>query len=150
MPLTSTNKKILSHWVNIYAFTVLAELVPLIYASWPTRIKSHDNNIWMTFLLQLVALFRLHGPLLGYWSIPTLVLPLLCGMFISFNTPQQDFDPVTVAIVRVACAFASNWSIHPTALSPLWRRLNASVHVAFAFAEAIGIRNTAFVEELDT
>ncbi|GJJ10863.1 hypothetical protein Clacol_005091, partial [Clathrus columnatus] len=87
-----------------------------------------------------VALFRLQGPLFGYWLIPTLVLPFLFGMLVSFNSPDQDLDPVTIAIVRVACGFGGNWYIDPTVLGPRWRRLSGCVHVAFAFAEAIGAK----------
>lgn len=144
--------QILSHWVHIYALTVLTELGTIMYTSWPTRIKSGNDNFATTFILQFVALFRMHGRLLGYWLIPTLVLPLLFGMLISFNTPDQDLDPVTIAIVRVACAFAGNWSIEPNVLSPRWRQLSACVHAAFAFAEAIGVKSASigFGEDFNT
>ncbi|GJJ13583.1 hypothetical protein Clacol_007839 [Clathrus columnatus] len=144
-------KKALSHWVHIYAFTVITELGTIFYTSWPTYVRSDNDNKVVTFLLQAVALFRLQGPLFGYWLIPTLVLPLLFGMLVSFNTPDQDLDPVTIAIVRVACAFAGNWYIDPTVLGPRWRRLSACVHVAFAFAEAIGAKSSVReVGEADT
>ncbi|GJJ16228.1 hypothetical protein Clacol_010524 [Clathrus columnatus] len=64
---------------------------------------------------------------------------------------KKDLDPITIAIVKVACAFPGNWFINPTVLGPRWCRLSVCVHVAFAFAEAIGVKSSVHeVGEADT
>lgn len=78
--------------------------------------------------------------LLAKWSLPTLVIPQLCGALISFSVPERDIDPVTVGIIRVACSVASHWGITNDVLGSRWRILSASVGAAFAFAEAVGQR----------
>jgi hypothetical protein len=81
--------------------------------------------------------------LLAKWSLPTLVIPQLCGALISFSIPPRDVDPVTVGIVRVACSVASHWGITNDVLGSRWRVLSASIGAAFAFAEAVGERRRA-------
>ena len=78
--------------------------------------------------------------ILAKWSLPTLVIPQLCGALISFSIPPREVDPVTIGIVRVACSVASHWGIADNVLGSRWRILSASVGAAFAFAEAVGER----------
>ena len=81
--------------------------------------------------------------ILAKWSLPTLVIPQLCGALISFSIPPREVDPVTIGIVRIACSVASHWGIPDDVLGSRWRLLSASVGAAFAFAEALGERRKA-------
>lgn len=94
-----------------------------------------------------------------HWALPTLIIPAFVGNLISFNpvnqalrsqpegsppNPIAPFDPLTAAIIRLAAQIAYPFD-SPTETVGLgfdvlgfrWRVLNASVGLAFAFAEAI-------------
>jgi hypothetical protein len=97
--------------------------------------------------------------IIGHWSIPSLFIPALFGTLISFHparsqwqsqpstrspqTPYAPFDPLTAAIIRLAAQIAYPLAIVQPNIERIdvigfrWRVLNASVGLAFAFAEAI-------------
>lgn len=96
-----------------------------------------------------------------HWSIPTLIIPALLGSVISFHPANAtsarvprvlSLDPLTASISRLAAHYgypykALNATIEGIdVVGPQWRILNASVVVAFAFAEAIFAAPSAFAE----
>ncbi|KAJ3862671.1 hypothetical protein EV359DRAFT_44674 [Lentinula novae-zelandiae] len=99
-----------------------------------------------------------------HWFIPTVLIPVVAGILISFrpstHPPRRTglalpFDPLTASIIQLAAQVAYTFpAVHrPFSLSssssPLlksvdilgfkWRVLSASVVVALSFAEALGI-----------
>ena len=104
-----------------------------------------------------------------HWFIPTLLVPSICGNLISFapdaNNPSPrpqsvsqiiPFDPLTASIVRLAAEIAYPYGSIETRTEVLgldvlgfrFRVLNASIGLAFAFAEAVAGAPQAFVEKL--
>lgn len=115
--------------------------IPLTYPPWTTF---QTATFWKVIL---------------HWALPTLIIPAFVGNVISFNpvnqasrsqpegsppNPIAPFDPLTAAIIRLAAQIAYPFN-SPTetvglgfdVLGLRWRVLNASVGLAFAFAEAI-------------
>lgn len=103
--------------------------------------------------------------MLLHWALPSLLIPALIGNLISFNpsrypsstspttTTPTPFDPLTASIVRLAANV-----IYPVSLLEVdnrvdvlgfqYRVLNASVGLAFAFAEAIASAPQVFAKTL--
>lgn len=101
------------------------------------------------------------------WAIPTLIIPALVGTIISFNPPAPPsqppynqppppFDPLTASIIRLAAQVGYPFplierSTQTSGLDVLgfkWRVLNASVALAFSFAEAIASAPHVFARML--
>lgn len=91
-----------------------------------------------------------------HWSIPTLIIPAVVGNIVSFHPsspqppssagpPVPPFDPLTASIVRLAAQVGypfvlieqNTQILGLDVLGFKWRVLNASVALAFSFAEAI-------------
>ncbi|KAF8510035.1 hypothetical protein JB92DRAFT_2831720 [Gautieria morchelliformis] len=157
--LLKNTQGFLSDATNIYTITLLVELTLMLYSVLPfshLRIplnapyKLDDPISPPSTLVASIPYptpsYFLSGTLwavLAKWSLPTLVIPQLCGALISFSVPPREVDPVTIGIVRVACTVASRWGITDDILGSQWRILSASVGAAFAFAEAVGQRRRA-------
>lgn len=101
------------------------------------------------------------------WAIPTLIIPAVVGNIVSFNPPSPPsqplhsppvppFDPLTASIVRLAAQVGYPFALieQNTQTSGLdvlgfkWRVLNASVALAFSFAEAIAGAPQVFAKTL--
>lgn len=72
------------------------------------------------------------------------------GTLVSFKpgsswSDAPEADPLTAAIIRIACVLAGDWNLDwaTVGVTHKWRLLSASVAAAFAFAEAIGERKPA-------
>lgn len=92
---------------------------------------------------------------LAHWALPTLILPILFGLFVSFhpvtragddNSPIAPLDYLTAAIIRLAAhviypydSIAFNAGTQVDVLGLKWRVLAAALTAAFAFAEAIAL-----------
>ncbi|KAG9019435.1 hypothetical protein FRB90_002258 [Tulasnella sp. 427] len=98
------------------------------------------------------------------WLIPTVILPQLVGTLVSFRPATRgavkgdgeateirqaggEADPLTAAIIRVACVFAGDWGLNwsTIGIDKKWRVLGSSVAAAFALAEAVGERKAALL-----
>ncbi|KAG8908837.1 hypothetical protein FRB99_003075 [Tulasnella sp. 403] len=172
--LTNT-RAFLSNARNISSLTLLAELLFIIYVfvPWdyyavPLGTTNHSVPTPATDGPSTDALVPgrvVHIPyppasflksvstysLLLRWAIPNLLLPQMIGVLVSFRAGEQWIqarqpDPLSAAIVRIACAIAGDWGINWSALgvTPKWRILGASVAGAFALAEAIGEKRAGF------
>ncbi|KAG8922110.1 hypothetical protein FRC02_012129 [Tulasnella sp. 418] len=171
--LLSSSRIFLSNAKNISSITVLLELLFIIYniVPWnyypiplnppysvkPTGpIPSEANPSAVPLVSTRVA--TIPYPPLDYvtssapyitlllWSIPTLIVPQIFGTLISFRNKDlnQESDPLTAAIIRVACALAGDWNLGDWTttlrITKKWRLLSACVACAFALAEAVGER----------
>ncbi|KAG5636987.1 hypothetical protein H0H81_006193 [Sphagnurus paluster] len=105
-----------------------------------------------------------------HWALPTLIIPAIVGNLISFSPktvgqqqqppspdvpyPTAPFDPLTAAIIRLAAQVGYPFALLESdvyrldVLGPRWRVLNASVGLAFAFAEAIAGTPQVFARTL--
>ncbi|TFK20445.1 hypothetical protein FA15DRAFT_673481 [Coprinopsis marcescibilis] len=100
-----------------------------------------------------------------HWAFPTLIIPALVGNLVSFAPSQTkastsgfelQFDSLTGAIVRLAAAiaypfakFASQEHVHGLdVIGYNTRVFNASITLAFAFAEAISTAPKRFAKTL--
>ncbi|KAG8931982.1 hypothetical protein FRC01_000506 [Tulasnella sp. 417] len=98
------------------------------------------------------------------WLIPTVILPQLIGTLVSFRPATHgavkgdgeatevrqaggEADPLTAAIIRVACVFAGDWGLDwkTIGINKKWRVLGSAVAAAFALAEAVGERKAALL-----
>ncbi|KAF8524908.1 hypothetical protein BU17DRAFT_42394 [Hysterangium stoloniferum] len=141
--LLKNTQNFLSNASNIYTITLIFELTLMFWTIVPFAVYSVERESGvLSISYPKLSYFRSAEPwkLLARWSLPTLVVPQLCGALISFNTSRGDIDPVTVGIMRVACSVAHKWGIQNDVLDSRWRILSASVGAAFAFAEAIGAK----------
>ncbi|KAJ7074913.1 hypothetical protein B0H15DRAFT_47568 [Mycena belliarum] len=161
----------LSNSRNIWSLTAVVELLFILY----TIIPWQTYNLTIagsTFALPYPPSHTLHYPgfipTLTHWFLPTLLFPALVGTLITFSpavsspspTRSVPFDPLTASIIRLALQFAYNPATAPTpgtGLGPVYaqdvlgmrmRVLNASVGLAFAFAEAIKGAPAVWVKEL--
>ncbi|PFH50010.1 hypothetical protein AMATHDRAFT_62035 [Amanita thiersii Skay4041] len=156
----------LSNSRNIWSLTAVMELFYVLKVVIPwktTRLPLTPTGDWYSFSLTYPPWATFHTSafwlVLLHWSIPTLIVPAIVGNLISFspgaNTLRKDdspsgtqivpFDPLTASIIRLAAQIAYPYlSIEEqSGLSGMdvlgfrWRVLNASIGLAFAFAEAI-------------
>jgi len=96
-----------------------------------------------------------------HWSIPTIFVPTIFGVLVSFHpanstsvrTPRVlALDPLSASIARLAAHVVYPFQTLDITLQGVdvigykWRLLTASVVVAFAFAEAIFSAPSAFAE----
>lgn len=101
---------------------------------------------------------------LRHWFLPTLFIPALFGILISFRpTPQRSpssssnlpFDALTASIIRLAAQVVYPYSAFEEDLQGVdvlgwrWRVVGAAVGVAFAFAEAIGGSSVVTAAEVE-
>ncbi|KAF8196671.1 hypothetical protein K438DRAFT_1967687 [Mycena galopus ATCC 62051] len=161
----------LSNSHTIWSLTAVAELLFILYTIIPWQ--TYDVSLGSTtFGIPYPPTYTLTYPgflpTLTHWFVPTLLLPALVGTIISFSpatptpTPSRavPFDPLTASIIRLALQFAYNPATAPTpgpgagpvyAQDPLGVRLrvlNASVGLAFSFAEAIKGAPAVWAKEL--
>ncbi|EJU00221.1 hypothetical protein DACRYDRAFT_117279 [Dacryopinax primogenitus] len=68
------------------------------------------------------------------WALPSLIIPYISGSLISLARPRKQLDPITFAIVRLACVWAQG-DIGGVPSSA--RIVGALVSLLFAFASAI-------------
>lgn len=83
--------------------------------------------------------------LIAQWSLPTLVLPIILGNLISFQS-HADVDPITAGIVRLVCAISSQWGVPEELLSSKTRIVSAATVLAFSVAETLAGRGQERVE----
>lgn len=93
-----------------------------------------------------------------------MILPQLIGTLVSFRPATRgavtgdgeatevrqaggEADPLTAAIIRVACVFAGDWGLDwsTIGITKKWRVLGSSIAAAFALAEAVGERKAALL-----
>ncbi|KAJ6485947.1 hypothetical protein C8R45DRAFT_870410 [Mycena sanguinolenta] len=166
-----TFRNFLSNSRNIWSLSAVFELAFILYTIIPWQ--TYNLNIGSTtFALPYPPTYTFNYPgfvpTLTHWFIPTLLLPALVGTVISFSpaipTPSPSraipFDPLTASIIRLALQFAYNPATAPTpgpGVGPVYsqdplgvnlRVLNASVGLAFAFAEAIKGAPAVWAKEL--
>ncbi|KAJ7695163.1 hypothetical protein B0H17DRAFT_1198853 [Mycena rosella] len=161
----------LSNSRNIWSLTAVFEVLFILYTIIPWQTYSL-TLAGTTFALPYPPSYTLNYPgfipTLTHWFVPTLLLPALVGTVVSFSpavsTPSPTravpFDPLTASIIRLALQFAYNPATAPTpgtGLGPVYaqdvlgvrlRVLNASVGLAFAFAEAIKGAPAVWAKEL--
>ncbi|KAJ7746940.1 hypothetical protein DFH07DRAFT_889543 [Mycena maculata] len=161
----------LSNSRNIWSLTAVFELLFILCTIIPWQ-TCNFTLVGTAFAIPYPPSYTLRYPgfipTLTHWFVPTLLLPALVGTVISFSpalptsTPTRavPFDPLTASIVRLALQFAYNPATAPTpgtGIGPVYaqdvlgvrlRVLNASVGLAFAFAEAIKGAPAVWVKEL--
>jgi hypothetical protein len=140
--MVAKTRTFLSNSANIATLTVLAELFTILYTIIPWNHLNIPVYNWPTLYIGYPPLSYLRTADLWvtifFWSLPTLIIPQSLGMLISFTEPRREVNPLSAAIVRVACACAGSWTLDDNVLSTRWRVLSASMTLAFAFAEAVG------------
>ncbi|KAG8857848.1 hypothetical protein FRB96_005567 [Tulasnella sp. 330] len=169
---TTWLKRFLSNANNITSLTIVAELLYILYTVTPWQYYQIPLNAPYTTYYDgppplvvlpedppLVSTRIAHIPyvprdfivqpeiyyILMRWALPTLLIPLCIGGLVSFRPGQawSGQDPLTSAIVRIACVFAGDWGLDWSSdlgVSQKWRILSASLAGAFSLAEAIGER----------
>ncbi|KAJ7623415.1 hypothetical protein FB45DRAFT_925593 [Roridomyces roridus] len=165
-------RSFLSNSRNIWSLTAVFELLFILYTITPWQ-EYTVNLGGTTFVVPYPPSYSPVtypglGPTLLHWAIPSVFLPALVGILVSFSpavpTPAATgpllFDPLTASIIRLALQFAYNPAIPPTSggvVGPIYaqdvlgvrlRVLNASIGVAFAFAEAIKGAPAVWAKEL--
>lgn len=166
-------RSFLSNSRNIWSLTAIWEMIYILYTliQWTTvelpLSPSGDSSLIIPF--PQWAVFQTHAfwMTIVHWAIPTLVIPAIVGSVVSFNpaTPNMHspligasqttpFDPLTAAIIRLAAQVGYPYTgleqelPHLDVVGFRWRVLNASVSLAFSFAEAIARAPQAFVDSL--
>ncbi|KAG2032851.1 hypothetical protein BDR03DRAFT_969024 [Suillus americanus] len=162
-----TTRAVLSDSTNIWFLTALLELFYILYMviPWQTfELASGSSSQFYLAIPYPPARTFLQPPfwtVLIHWSIPTILIPLVFGILVSFHpanstsarTPRViALDPLSASIVRLAAHVAYPFRALEASLQGVdvigqkWRLLTASVVVAFAFAEAIFNAPGAFAE----
>ncbi|KAF8064105.1 Rft protein-domain-containing protein [Lyophyllum atratum] len=176
MEMLERFRAFLSNSRNIWSLTAVAEILYILNTVIPWRtyeIPLYQLND------EPVKTFSLHYPPWGvfqtyafwmvilHWALPTLIIPAIVGNLISFNpktSPRQQispdapapFDPLTAAIIRLAAQVGYPFATLDAKVQGIdvlgfrWRVLNASVGLAFAFAEAIAGTPQVFAKTLVT
>jgi hypothetical protein len=101
-----------------------------IHIPYPPLVVFQTANFWVVLL---------------HWVLPTLLLPSLVGIFVSFrpatSSSKLPFDVLSASIVRLAAQLAYPYPKVPVrgadVLGYDLRVLSAGICLAFAFAEAI-------------
>ncbi|KAF7317948.1 SAP domain-containing protein [Mycena kentingensis (nom. inval.)] len=141
---------------NIWSLTAIFELLVILSTIVPFK---HYELVLAgnKYTLPYPPAYTLQYPgfisTLLHWAIPSVILPALAAWVISFSPAvptatrsRIPFDPLTASIVRLALQFAYNPVAAASGSGPVYtqdvlgvqtRVLNASIGVAFAFAEAI-------------
>ncbi|KIK09518.1 hypothetical protein K443DRAFT_671416 [Laccaria amethystina LaAM-08-1] len=158
-------REFLSNSRNIWSLTALCEMLYILYviipwktAQLPLSLKG-DVTLPLTYPPWTAFQTATFWKVILHWALPTLIIPAFVGNVISFNpvnhasrtqpegsppNPIAPFDPLTAAIIRLAAQIAYPFDspaetvgLGFDVLGFRWRVLNASVGLAFAFAEAI-------------
>ncbi|KAH7924455.1 hypothetical protein BV22DRAFT_1090912 [Leucogyrophana mollusca] len=151
----------LSSSLNIWSLTAVLELSYIIYAVTPWKYAEIPLSPTQStgYFVPYPPLSAFQNPaiwsVIFNWSIPTLVIPALFGVVLSFHPanmtsaragrptspPLVPFDPLTASIIRLAAQFIYSFDSPGTdsidVVGQRWRIVNAAVGVAFAFVEAI-------------
>ncbi|KAJ7584907.1 hypothetical protein C8J56DRAFT_1027401 [Mycena floridula] len=158
----------LSNSRNLWSLTALAELLYILGAviPWKTVDVGKPDSFTLRVLYPPVAVFQSADfwTVILHWFIPTLLIPTVFGLLISFHpakmtrpnrlsAPAAPFDPLTASIVRLASHVAYpypsiDFDKSLDILGIKWRVLSASLGVAFAFAEAIALAPEALANHL--
>ncbi|KAG2065206.1 hypothetical protein BDR04DRAFT_1137122 [Suillus decipiens] len=162
-----TTRAVLSNATNIWFLTALLELLYILYMVIPWQTFELAPGSRSQFYLAVpypparTFLQPSFWTVLIHWSIPTIFIPLVFGLLVSFHpanstsvrTPRVvALDPLSASIIRLAAHVAYPFRTLETSLQGIdvigqrWRLLAASVVVAFAFAEAIFNAPGAFAE----
>lgn len=162
-----TTRAVLSDSTNIWFLTALLELFYILYMVIPWQTFELAPGSRSQFYLAIpypparTFLQPSFWTVLIHWSIPTIFIPIVFGLLVSFHpanstsvrTPRVvALDPLSASIVRLAAHVAYPFRSLETSLQGIdvigqrWRLLTASVVVAFAFAEAIFNAPGAFAE----
>ncbi|KAG1731430.1 hypothetical protein EDB19DRAFT_1912547 [Suillus lakei] len=162
-----TTRAVLSDSTNIMFLTALFELLYVLYMVIPWQIVELAPSPSSQFYLAIpypparTFLQPSFWTVLIHWSIPTILVPLVFGLLVSFHPANSTsariprviaLDPLSASIARLAAHVAYPFRALETTLQgidvigPRWRLLTASVVVAFAFAEAIFNAPGAFAE----
>ncbi|GLB44125.1 hypothetical protein LshimejAT787_1600550 [Lyophyllum shimeji] len=176
MEMLDRFREFLSNSRNIWSLTAVMELLYIIYTviPWKTAqiplFKLKDTPVDVTVYYPPWGVFqtRAFWMVILHWALPTLIIPAIVGNLVSFNprtptrrprpsdVPYQSapFDPLTAAIIRLAAEVGYPYTTLNTkvqgidVLGSRWRVLNASVGLAFAFAEAIAGTPQVFAKTL--
>ncbi|KAG2745983.1 hypothetical protein P692DRAFT_20954959 [Suillus brevipes Sb2] len=162
-----TTRAVLSDSTNIYLITALLELSYILYMVIPWQTFELSPGSPSQFYLAIpypparTFLTPSFWTVLIHWSIPTVFIPLVFGLLVSFHPANSTtariprviaLDPLSASIVRLAAHVAYPFRALEASLQGVdvigqrWRLLTASVVVAFAFAEAIFNAPGAFAE----
>ncbi|KAF8627600.1 hypothetical protein AX17_006171 [Amanita inopinata Kibby_2008] len=164
----------LSNSRNIWSLTAVVELLYVLSSIIPWRatylpLTPQEKAYMLPVFYPPMSAFQTSAfwLVMLHWSIPTLIVPAIVGNLISFTpganalpsepssaTGVVPFDPLTASIVRLAAQIAYPYSsidaqagVHGLdVLGFRWRVLNASIGLAFAFAEAIAGAPQAFAK----
>ncbi|TFK37660.1 hypothetical protein BDQ12DRAFT_685070 [Crucibulum laeve] len=160
----------LSNAATLWYLTALLELLYIVTTviPWqnvqvPLTSKGADGFA-MSIRYPPLTIFRTSGLWVAilHWAIPTLIIPFIVGNVISFNPTSRHhrslppFDTLTASIVRLAAQIMYPYGTITHEVDVLgldvlgfrWRVLNASVGLAFAFAEAIAGAPQLFAKTL--
>ncbi|KIL56482.1 hypothetical protein M378DRAFT_89238 [Amanita muscaria Koide BX008] len=164
-------RTLLSNSRNIWSLTAIVDLLFILYGVLPSNVFTVPltSNVYPIHIYYppLLLLFKtqVFWLVLFHWFTPTLLIPAVFGNLVSFTpgeaissghaTQVIPFDPLTASIVRLAAQIAYPYTLMETRVGILgldvlgfqWRVLNASIGVAFAFAEAIAIAPRVFVTQ---
>ncbi|KAF5376096.1 hypothetical protein D9615_007756 [Tricholomella constricta] len=171
-------RRFLSNSRNIWSLTALAEMLYILHTVIPWKtvelplFQLKDTPVGLTFHYPPWGVFQTYAfwMVVIHWAVPTLLIPTIVGHLISFNPstsarqlsfseapyPSTPFDPLTGAIMRLAAHVGYPFASFENGVKGLdvlgfrWRVLNASVGLAFAFAEAIAGTPQVFARTLAT
>ncbi|KAG1777859.1 hypothetical protein EV702DRAFT_1027110 [Suillus placidus] len=162
-----TTRAVLSDSTNIWFLTALFELFYILYMVIPWQTFELASGSHSQFYLAIpypparTFLQQSFWTVLIHWSIPTVFIPLVFGLLVSFHPANSTsariprviaLDPLSASIVRLAAHVAYPFRTLEASLQGIdvigqrWRLLTASVVVAFAFAEAIFNAPGAFAD----
>ncbi|KAG5646158.1 hypothetical protein DXG03_004211 [Asterophora parasitica] len=151
-------KRFLSNSRNIWSLTAVVELLYLLYTVIPWQPLKVTLGIPFAFEVHYPPLSAFQSPafwlVLLHWAVPTLIAPIIVGSLISFNPVPTQFDNLTASIIRLAAHVGYPYTSFENGIQGLdvlgsrWRVLNASVGLAFAFAEAISVSPQAVARTL--
>jgi len=158
----------LSNSRNLWSLSAVFELLYILYAVVPLESvqvsQSESFPVTLYYPPPEVLQSAQFWTILFHWFLPTLFVPILFGTLISFHptkmirpggpqSPAAPLDPLTASIIRLAAQVAYPYSsikfdYSLDVVGFKWRVLNASVGVAFAFAEAIALAPEALAKQL--
>ncbi|KAG0707180.1 hypothetical protein DFH29DRAFT_897369 [Suillus ampliporus] len=162
-----TTRAVLSDSTNIWFLTALLELLYVLYMVIPWQIAELASGSRSQFYLAIpyppaqTFLQLSFWTVLFHWSVPTILIPLVFGLLVSFHPANSTsvriprvlaLDPLSASIARLAAHVVYPFQTLDASLQGVdvigqrWRLLTASVVVAFAFAEAIFSAPSAFAE----
>ncbi|KAG2152777.1 hypothetical protein DEU56DRAFT_727596 [Suillus clintonianus] len=169
-----TTRAVLSDSTNILFLTALLELLYVLYMVVPWQIvkvsfplapslSGSRSQFYLAIPYPPARTFLQPSfwTVLFHWSIPTILVPLIFGLLVSFHPANSTsaripqvlaLDPLSASIARLAAHVVYPFHTLEASLQGVdvigqrWRLLTASVVVAFAFADAIFSAPSAFAE----